>query len=158
LTGHYQRILRIAVFYTGAVAIVDYFLAKTPMINWLTLGFVFLFFAALIVDSVVRLLAKEELVGKILHRQVDDLERLKEIIERALAQGQSESLKSLENRLRSLALAARDYGANRFGRQLDRPNESALMAQLLTGSSLVLKNLDAGEIETLLAEIEAWLS
>ena len=158
MTDHYQRILRIAVFYTGAVAIVDYFLAQTPVIGWLTLGFVFFFFAALIVDSVVRLLTREEPVQKILHRRVDDLERLKEIIESALAQGQSESLRLLENRLRSSALVARDYRANRSGGELDQSNESALMAQLLTGSSSGLKNHDSGDIETLLTEIEAWLS
>lgn len=159
MTEHNQRILRIAVFYTGAAAIVDYFLARTPIIGWLTLGFVFVFFAALIVDSVVRLLASEGLAaGKILHRPVDDLERLEEIIERALVQGQSESLKVLENRLRSLALTAHDYRANRFGRQLDQPIKDALTTQLLTGSSSVLKNHDSREIEALLTEIEAWLS
>ena len=166
----YRRILGIAVFYAAAVAIVDYFLAKTPMISWLTLGFVFAFFAALLVDSVVRLLAKEELAAsKIFHRDGDDLERLEEIVERALVQGQSESLRILEKRLRSLALMARDHRPSGFGRQVHRSAENNfqsvsrdieddLTTQLLANSSLVLKNHCSSNVESLLSEIEAWLS
>jgi hypothetical protein len=167
---HCRRILGVAIFYTGMVAIVDYFLAKMLMISWLALGFVFVFFAALIVDSVVRLLGKDELSGrKIFHGHADDLERLEEIVEKALVQGRSESLRMLEKRLSSLALMARDQRARRFGAQLDRPAENVsqfvsrdleddLIVQVLTNSSLVLKNHGSRDVESLLSEIEAWLS
>ena len=167
---NYRRILGIAVFYTAAVAIVDYFLAKTPMLSWLAFGLVFAFFAALLVDSVVRLRAKEELAAsKIFHGHIDDLERLQEIVEKAMVQREPESLKILEKRLRSLAISALDHRQSELGRQghPDAENspqsvfadvETDLAAQLLESSSTVLKNRSSKDVESLLSEIEAWLS
>jgi hypothetical protein len=164
-----RGILLLAIAYTAVVAAVDSFLGNIPIVNWLALGIVFVFFTAMILDSATKLLvASRTIAKKVQEKQEDELDRLERLIERALGQGQAEPLMILEKRLISLVIASA-YQSGQFNRQIpqtDKFNSQSfsstaqedLTSLRLTDYSLVPEKLRSREIESLLSMIEDWLS
>jgi hypothetical protein len=167
--GHIRTILWLSGLYIVVVAIVDYILAEIPIINWLALGFVFLFFVILITTSAAGLLAASPLTSKnAFHKPEDELERLAKTIENVLVRGQAESSKVLEKRLAALAQLASARQAGKFAiEQLQSSKQSpqsfSTLAdydtpiQILADNHSIHKNLSLTEIEDLLSKIEGWL-
>jgi len=162
---HTRTIIGLAIFYLAVVAIADFFLAKIPIINWLALAFVFLFFTVLITSSLVGLLAKGKVPAEqFSHKDEDELERLARVVENALVEEDSESLKVLEKRLTALARIASGYRTGselqstaEHGPQSLPPVEEDLPKQTPTARPLIPMNLSSREIENLLSMIEGWL-
>ena len=170
MKAHSREILGLAVFYAAVVAILDYFLTKIPVINWLALGMTFVFFTALILDTVVKLLAKEQRTHPVVPETSEsELERLEKAIEHALIQHQPESIKILDERLKSIVISAFAIRANQsvtYLHQLAQDDPKSLMAtigddqisEILAGGSTVLKDAGSHKIGTVLTKIEEWLT
>jgi hypothetical protein len=96
-------------------------------------------------------------------RRDDELEQLAKVVENALVEGHTESLKALEKRLSALAQAASSYVRGKYGK-LESTSESGLQflsadqevmhTQTPTGSPSIGKKLSAREIENVLSKIE----
>ncbi len=167
---HIRTILGISGLYIVVVAIVDFFLAKIPIINWLALSFVFLFFVILITTSVLGRVANSQVTPKEpFHRPDDELERLAKIVENVLVRGQAESSKVLEKRLADLAQLASSSRTGKFAITALSTAEQSPQSfstsvdydtsiQILAENSSIPKNLSLKEIENLLSQIEGWLS
>ena len=167
---HSREILGLAVFYAAVVAILDYFLTKIPVINWLALGMTFVFFTALILHKVVKLLAKDQRTQTVVPETSEsEVERLEKAIERGLVQHQPESIKILDERLKSIVLSAFAIRVNQSVtnlHQLAQDDPKSLMAtigddqtsEILAGRSIVLKNASSHEVGKMLTKIEEWLT
>lgn len=170
MKAYSREILGLAVFYAAVVAILDYFLTKIPVINWLALGMTFVFFTALILNTVVKLLAKDQRTQTVVPETSEsELERLEKALERALVQHQPESIKILDERLKSIVLSAFAIRANQsvaYLQQLAQDDPKSLMAtigddqtsEILAGRSTVLKNASSHEVGKVLTKIEEWLT
>lgn len=170
MKAHSREILGLAVFYAAVVAILDYFLTKIPIINWLALGMTFVFFTTLILDTVVKLLAKEQRTQTVVPETSEsELGRLEKVIERALVQHQPESIKILDERLKSIVLSAFAIRANQSVtnlHQLAQDDPKSFVAtigddqisEILAGRSTVLKEAGSHEVGKVLTKIEEWLT
>jgi hypothetical protein len=167
---HPRTILKLAIAYMAVVVVVDFFVSKVPAIDWLALSVVFIFFAILIASSVVGLLPRRRLTAKdATHKREDELERLEKTVERALVEGDRDSLIAIEKRVMQLALrvSARRAGKDAGKLHLDVENaaqlvsrapESDLLDNVSTSIPTALEKPNSGNIERLLSQIEASLS
>jgi hypothetical protein len=168
--GNSRAIVELAVFYTCVVAVLDFFLTKIPIVNWLALSLAFIFFTGLLLESVSRLLAKSRGTSSSATRKYEDeLDHLETIVEKALAQRQPESIKILEERLRSIVVAAHARQTNQASGQLPQVAwddsrsitavaEDDRVSGLLTECSVVVNNSNSQGIERVISKIESWSS
>lgn len=165
-----KGILGIAIFYAIAVAILDYFLARIPIVNWLALSVVFVFFTILILDSVITALpARKQVSEKEPEIQEDELVHLEEIVKKALVQHQPHSQRVLEARVKAILIACRARKVSGPGIELNALTErgqqpfraiasDAEISKLITGDSTIVEGLDIHGVERILSKIEAWLA
>lgn len=166
---HPKAILGVAIFYTVVVAILDFFLKKIPIINWLALGLAFIFFTALILDSVVKLLARRPpKQAVLLETTEDELDRLEKTIDRALIQHQPESLRVLDERLKAVFLSAYAQTnqsvikvpqlSHEEPKPLTARNEESQNTEAAAKRWRLIRNGSSNEVRTMLTEIEKWLT
>lgn len=156
-----RTILGIAVLYTALVAVLDFSLTGIPIINWLALTLTFLFFTALILDTVMKLRVKEpqtHIQGSEGRRDdLDELDRLERNLERALVERQPESLKILDERLKSLALKAFASRTRQSATSLMAPAENEKISEIFEECSISPQDADPPKVEKVLTKIEDWL-
>gem|GEM_PF-2974050 len=159
-----KPLLPVAVFYAAVVAVTDFFLAERPAIRPIALGLTFLFFIALILDSVARLREKEMRSPLKTHEtREDELGRLERIVKGALIEHESEYLKMLDARIGAaiLTASARCTGGPEPGQRAD----VALQAVAGNGqtprapatSMAILNSSSIKDVESMLAKIERGL-
>lgn len=158
---HRRTILGLAILYAALVAALDFSLTGIPIINWLALTLTFLFFTALILDTVVKLRPKElrtQGVSETRRSELDELDRLEKNIERALVERQTESLKILDERLKSLVLKA-------FASRTDQSDTNHMasiqndkISEILEECSIASENAGPTEFERVLTKVEDWLT
>jgi hypothetical protein len=162
-----KAILGLAVFYTVTVAILEFFLSKIPVINWLALTVAFIFFTAFILGAVMEFRPKQGRVQEAVRETYEDeIERLGKTIERGSQQNQPESLRTLEERLKSIALNAYAHHTNQTIDQISHDNPELLATVLADEQmSVMFKNNDGiptlaspNDLKKVLSRIEDWLA
>jgi len=100
-----RGILWIGLFFSIVVAVVDFFLARIPVLNWAALTVSFAFLAIFVLDLVVKLVPRSRpAVPPPSEWHEDELQRLARLVGNALVKHDPESLSVLQGRLRSVTL------------------------------------------------------
>lgn len=160
------QILHLGIIFGIAAIFLEFFLMRLAPLDWIALGGSFLFVAALILDSLTRLIPKEESKHAPAHQGEDEFQHLETLIERALYRGEHEAVYILGQRLRSMALGAVAARARLSKRELDTLAEKdpeALksvvkdehLIRLLAEDGQTAKAVSRREVQELLSKIEA---
>jgi hypothetical protein len=166
LREHSKTVLELAISYTCVVAVLDFFLGKIPVINYLALSLSFLFFTGLLLESVAKSLVTDRKVpSNPTGRREDELDRLERIIEEALFQRRLEFTKLLQERLRSIIIAGRRWQIGHLDLLLDDSSlvfvgigEDFVARDLLADCSRAISNSSSQGIGKVLSKVESWLS
>jgi hypothetical protein len=165
-----KSIIIIAIFFAIVVVILDAFLAKFEIVNWIALGTAFLIFSVSILNSVAALLSQgKPLRSNPLVANDDELLRLEKNVSQSLVQGLSQPHTALEGRIKSLVT---DAVANQNGlsaaelyqmvaeRPGTLPNLLAddQLKRIIEGDVAALQNGSISELTSLLVKIEKALS
>jgi len=164
-----RTILGLAVFYVVVVSLLNAFLSRIPVINWLGLVLAFVFFALLLLGNVLELRPTHSRASKVVaDPPYDEVGHLAKTIDRALFQNQPEPLSALGARLKSLILSAYSSQACQAkGELLPMTPDSSVSMQALPGDewiSSLLKDADSvtrmnvRDVERLVAKIEGWFA
>lgn len=161
------QILELGIIFAVVVAFADVFLIQLPVLDWLALAVAFFFVAAVILDSVARLVPSEKRKLQSTREIDDELQYLADVIDRAINRHEHESLQLLSEKLRSIALgtvAARRKLSKKEILELARNDPSSLLAivkdeqivRLLLGNAQMPEVADRHQVEELLSKIEDW--
>ncbi len=161
------QILQLGIIFTVIVGFLDVLLTQVPVLDWLVLGVTFFFVAAAIIDSVARLVPRENHRLASNHVEEDELQHLAEVIDRAANRRENEALGILFGRLRSIALgtvAARTRLSKKEVMELVQNNPNSLLAivkdekivRLLSGRAQMFEAVNHQQVEEFLSRIESW--
>jgi hypothetical protein len=157
---HIQTVLEMGLLYAIIIVVLDFILKNFPILIWLSLGVAFSFFAVLIFDLLLKFLPKTQ--PRVLpYRETNenDLSKLGQIVEKAFVQRDAWAAKVLSDRLKSLALSASAYRANRSGAELIWLSEhDEQIARILVGNSTPSENNSLQALGSLLSKIESWIA
>ena len=162
-----KRILEWGVFFACAVIILDVLLIQIPILDWLALGIVFFFAAALIVASIARSVPWEKRRAISIPQRRDELQRLADIVDAAVYEGDGNSSRILLEQVKSIALGAiagRTKLSKREILELAENHREDLRAvvrdeeimAVLVGYQQLGRSLSEKELEGMLSRIQDW--
>jgi hypothetical protein len=97
--------IQLGIVFGVIVVFLDIFLFQLPVLAWLALGLTFFFVAAIILESVTRLVPRERHASVSSPGPEDELQHLSVIVQRALDRHDHEAQGVLAEKLRSIALS-----------------------------------------------------
>jgi len=161
------EILQLGIFFAAIVVFLDVFLTQLPVLDWLALGVVFFFIAAMILDSTARMVPKEKRLSSSKHKEHDELQWLEDVVDRTVNKHQPEALEILAEKFRSIALARIVARTNLSKKELQELAENSpnnllgivkdeQIARLVAGNAPLLASASYRQIAELLSMIEDW--
>jgi flagellar biosynthesis/type III secretory pathway M-ring protein FliF/YscJ len=162
-----KAIIELGVVFSIVVVFLDFFLGSIQILSWVALSITFALFAALILDSVSRLIPRSTVrTSNVPERRDGDQQRLERTLERAIAKHDPESAKVLGERLRSVIFGMTAYRTGLSEselRQLAEQNPESLAAivrdeqirEILQAHEPVLRTGASREIAAILTKVES---
>jgi len=162
-----KAIIELGIAFSIVVVFLDFFLGSIQILSWFALSITFVLFAALILDSVSRLIPRNMVrASYVPERRHGDLERLERTLDTAIVEHDPKSAAALGERLISIIFGMTAYrtGLSQSElRQLAEQDPESLAAivrddqirEILQGHEPVLGGATSREIGVLLTKLES---
>ena len=159
------HLLKLGAFFTAVVIILDVLLIQITVLDWFALGVAFMLIAAIILDSMIRLVPREKSRPTSNQQIEDKFQYLTHIVDRAITDHDEMSARILSEELRSLVIGT-IASRMRLSRkevleQVENDRESIRatvrddeIMKLLLGDTPMHELADGKQLERILAKIE----